>query len=242
MVLEGRMGNVEHMQEQIRFPHLVQSALEGFDQLGGQLANETHRIGQQEGQVADHHLADRGVEGGEQLVLSENRCLAQDIHQGRFAHIGIPDQSHTNQCAPVSPLRGHLLVDLFQVGLQFADAPADDPAIGLDLPFSGSFHADPSFLFLQVGPHLGQSGQQVLILGQFHLGSGMAGPSTCSKNVEDQMGSVHDLHAEQAFDVLQLRGRQLVVEDDQIHSFCLAEITDLLHFPTAEIGFGMGYV
>ncbi|CAI8284406.1 MAG: Uncharacterised protein [Flavobacteriia bacterium] len=56
------------------------------------------------------------------------------------------------------------------------------------------------------------------------------------------MGSVHDLHAEQAFDVLQLRGRQLVVEDDQIHSFCLAEITDLLHFPAAEIGFGMGHV
>ena len=141
------------MHQQIGLAHLVERRFERLDQLGRQFADEPDRIRKQERQVVEDHLADRGVERGEELVLGENLAFRNQVHQRRFAHVGIADQRHADHCAAVRTLHGHLAVDLLEVLLQFGDAVADDAAVGLDFALSGAAAGSRAApLAFEVGP------------------------------------------------------------------------------------------
>ena len=51
LLLEARMRNVDHMQQQVGLAHLVQRAFERIHQVGRQFTDKTDRIRQQEGQM-----------------------------------------------------------------------------------------------------------------------------------------------------------------------------------------------
>lgn len=138
LLLELRVRNVHHMNQQVGFANLVQRRFERLDQFRRQFADKAHRVRKQEGQIVENHLADRGVERGEELVLGENLAFRNQVHQRRFAHVGIADQRHADHCAAVRTLHGHLAVDLLEVLLQFGNAVADDAAVGLDFALSGA--------------------------------------------------------------------------------------------------------
>jgi len=72
LFFEIGVGNVDNMQENIRLAHFVQGRFERFDQRVGEFPEEAHRVGEEEGLIADHHLADCRVEGGEEFVLGKN--------------------------------------------------------------------------------------------------------------------------------------------------------------------------
>ena len=121
------------MNEQIGLAHLVQGRFEGLHQVVGQFADESYCIGQQERQVVDGDFTNRRVERGEEFVLGKDLGLAEQVHQRRFAHVGISDECHAHHLTAVLPLRSHLSVDAFEVFAQQGDAVIDDSAVGLNL-------------------------------------------------------------------------------------------------------------
>ena len=113
--LPVRRRRIHHMQDQIRAPHLVQGALEGLDEGGGQLLDETHRVGQGDFAAAVQFEAARGgVQRGEELVVGQHVRIRETVQQAGFARVGVARQRHFEHAGPVAhvPLRG---ADLLQV-------------------------------------------------------------------------------------------------------------------------------
>ena len=118
----------------------------------------------------------------------------------------------------------------------------DDLAVGLNLGFARTTHSDAALLALQVGPHAGQSGQQVLVLGQFDLRSRIGSLGAGRKNIEDEVGAVHDLDLQKFLNVFELRGAELVVEDYEVNLVFAHVFFDLVHFAGTQEEFGVGTV
>ena len=127
------MADIHHMHQQVGLAYLVERRFERLHEVRGQLSDEAHGVGQEEGKIVDGHLTDGGVERGEELVLSKHVALGQQVHHRRFAHVRIAHQRHTNETAAVLALRGLLLVYLFQALLQQGDALQDDTAVHFQL-------------------------------------------------------------------------------------------------------------
>ncbi len=104
LFFEIGMRYIYHMKQYVRLAHLVESRLERVDKVSGQLADKSYRVGEQEGQVVDYHLAYGGVECGEKLVFGEYLALAQEIHECGFAHIGVAYKCHAGKLATVFSL------------------------------------------------------------------------------------------------------------------------------------------
>jgi hypothetical protein len=61
------------------------------------------------------------------------------------------------------------------------------------------------------------------------------GARSCREDIEDQLGAVHDAAADAVLDVLPLRRRQLVVEDDQRGVTIFDDVAQFLDLPLAEV-------
>jgi hypothetical protein len=97
------------------------------------------------------------------------------------------------------------------------NALPDDPAVSFDLFLPSTFEADPPFLAGKVGPHPGQAGQQVLVLGQIDLGARLRRLGPLGENVQDQRRSVEHFHPVQGLVyVADLRGAKVIVKNDQV--------------------------
>jgi hypothetical protein len=118
----------------------------------------------------------------------------------------------------------------------------DEAPVGLELRLAGAPHADAATELLEVRPHAGQARQHVLQLRQLHLHPGLARAGPRGEDVEDQLGAVHDARVDRLLDVLSLRGRQLVVEDDERRVPRRHELAQLLDLALAEVRTGVGAV
>lgn len=81
----------------------------------GQFANETNRIGEEQGSIVQNPFAYRGIQGGEQFVFGEDLAAGQPIHQSGFAHVGIADQSNTELVLAVLALGLVLAINFFEL-------------------------------------------------------------------------------------------------------------------------------
>ena len=131
LVLKLGMRYIHNMQEEVGLAHLIESALEGVHEVVGQLAYESHRVGQQEGQIVHDDFTYRSVQGGKELVLGKHLALGKEIHECGLAHIGIAHKSHTDHTATVAALGGLLTVYLGQALLEQRHAVEDDTAVHL---------------------------------------------------------------------------------------------------------------
>ena len=226
------------MDEQVGLPHLVEGGFEGVDEVGGQFADESHGVGEQEGQIVDDLLRDRRVEGGKEFVLGKDLALGEQVHECALAHVGIAHECHANHASAVFALGGFLLVNLGEPLFQQGDALQDDTAVHLQLGLARSAQSHASLaaaatgaaaLTFEVGPEPLQSGQHISVLGQFHLGLGLGRLCAHGEDVENQTGAVENLHAEFLLDIADLFGRELIVEDDHTHfAFGFGFVEDIL--------------
>ena len=123
-----------------------------------QLADEAHRIADEEGQVAEHDFPHRSVQRCEELVLREHGALAQYVHQRALAHVSVAHQRHAHHLATVATLHGLLFIDVLQLLLQQRNAIAHDAAVGLDLFLAtATARAGAAALALQVRPQFGET-------------------------------------------------------------------------------------
>jgi hypothetical protein len=73
------------MQDQIGLQHLLQRGAEGGDQLMGQIADETHRVGQDDLRPpGSRDRPHRRVQRGEQHVLGQNLGPGQRLNSVDF--------------------------------------------------------------------------------------------------------------------------------------------------------------
>ena len=123
------------------------------------------------------------------------------------------------------------------------------PAVGFQLGFTGAARPDRRAppgrrLAYQMGPHTGQTREQILILRQLNLEPAFTGPRSSCKNIQDQTGAVQHLDAEFLGKYPHLRRGQFVVKDGHITAVHGDQLLHLGNFPVADkaSGFGSGPV
>ena len=92
-------------------------------------------------------------------------------------------------------------LDTLELGFEPLDALPDDPAVGLELGFARSPETNTAADAREVGPHPGQSREEVLELGQLDLELGFVAARPGGEDVEDDFGPVHDANPELALEV-----------------------------------------
>ena len=163
--------------------------------MGGQFANESNSIGHQERKIVDGHFANSGIECGEKFVLGKNIRLGQKIKQCGFSYIGISDQCHTNQFPAIFALCRFLLVDLFKPLFAEIDSIEHNTTVGLNLSFTGSTHANTTFLSFEVCPKTCQTGEEILILCKFNLSLGSRCLCSACEDIKNKAGAIENLYA-----------------------------------------------
>ena len=106
------MADIHDVEYEIGFADFVQRGLEGLDEAVRQFADEADGVGEQEWQVFDDHFADSGVQSGKEFVFGEDIGLADEIHQGGLAHVGIADKGYSDELTTVAALRLLLAINI----------------------------------------------------------------------------------------------------------------------------------
>ena len=115
----------------------------------------------------------------------------------------------------------------------------DQPTVRLELRLTGTARPDPAARALQVRPHPPQPRENVLELRQLDLHLRLGGPRPRREDVQDQLGPVYDPDLERVLEVLPLRGRELLVEDDEGGAGRLDQLLQLHDLPFTDVVLGM---
>ena len=142
-------------------------------------------------------LAGPGVERGEELVLDQHARAGQGVHQRALAGVGVADERDRRHVAPAGDLALLAGLDLRELRLEVLDAVADEPAVLFELLLAGASDADAALVARQVGPHPLEARQGVFELRQLDLEVGLVGPGAGGEDVEDDLGAVDHLDAEE---------------------------------------------
>ena len=218
------------MYKNVGVAHLIERSLERLHQVGGQLAYESHSVGEQEWQVFYHDLATSGVERSKKLVLGKHFALAKQVHKRGLSHIRIAHKGYSRELAAILALNGLLLVESAQALLQERDFVKNNSAVGLNLRFTRSAHTYTTTLALEVSPHSRESRQKILILRQLHLHLCIGSLRTLGKNIENKAGAVEHLHFHLLLNVGNLLWGEVIVENHQPHLIFLNILRYLLKF------------
>ena len=228
LLLEVRVGDVHHMNQQVGFAHLVQRRFERLDKMMRELADKTDGVGEQERQIVDSDLADGGIERGKELVLGKDVGFAHEVHERGFADVGISDECDTHHLAAVLALGSHLTVDALEVFAEQGDAVVDDSAVSLNLRLTRTaVGAATTALTVEVRPHTCQAREHVLQMRHLNLRLGVGGLCALEENLQNKDGAIHDadrllVFAVKGFlDVAELAGGEFVVEDNELYGLPL---------------------
>ena len=204
------------MQNEIGLLCFLYSRPERRHQMVRQLPDESHRVGHAEAVAfADIHFTRERVDRGEQPVFDEDIGARQRFEQTRLPGVGVADERRRRDVAPALPQIGAVFGDLFQPPLEHRDLVANHSAVGFELRLAGPAQSDTAANTRQVGPHAREPRQQVLELRELDLELGFVAARARREDVEDDLGAVHDAHAETLFELDALHRRERFVEQDQ---------------------------
>ena len=149
------------------------------------------------------------------------------------------------------PLRcvSRFLARRVELALEPRDARLDAPAVDLELRLTGTAVADESAarataraLLAELLAAAAQAREAVAELRELHLHHALLAARVLGEDVEDQRDAVDDVDLEQLLEVALLRGRELVVEHDEVDVERLGELLQLLRLARADVGGGVGRV
>ena len=216
-----RAGRVDDVQHQVRLGHLFERRAKRRDERVRQPIDESDGVGHQQlPLVRQAHLPHQRIQRDEQRVRRFGRLLRQQIEQRRLAGVGVADERderHRGLLAPGARMPPPLpdRVDLLRDGV---DLLANPPAIGLELRFAGTTRADAAAQPGERRAGADEARQQVLQLRQLDLPLPFARACAPREDVEDELRAIDHLAVDALFDLAQLRGRQLVVEDHDVRA------------------------
>jgi hypothetical protein len=225
------------VQHQGRQRDLLQSGSERFHQIVGELPHEPDRVRDRGlASAREGDAAGGGVQGREQLIGHENVRGGQRVHQRRLPSVRVTDDGDLRRPGglPAGPLELARPGEALHLPVELGDASADVLAVHLQLGLArppGPDAAAQSRHGLTPPP---QPGQEVVQLGQLHLGLALSRAGVQREDVEDQRGAVDDLCAEPFLQVPELPGGQLVVEDHRLRSRGVHRVVELGQLPPPE--------
>ena len=241
-----RVGGVDDVEEQIRAGGLLQGRAEGFDELVGQVADESDGVGVGEDDaVGGLGLTDGRVEGGEQGVLHHHLGVGEQVEQGGLARVGVPDDRDGGHVVagavlPLGLTGGRHGVDL---AAQFGHAGTDAATVEFDLRLTGSAGADSGTacdaaagLSGQRLAPTAQTWQEVFELGEFDLGLAFAGFRVLGEDVEDERDAVDDLDLDDVLESAPLAGGEFGVDDHGVGADAGDDVGEFGGFALAEVG------
>ena len=239
--LAGRIGGagVDDVDQVVGVGGDLERALERLDEPVGQAPDEADGVGEQHRFAAgERQAAGRRVERGEQAVLREHAGVGQGVEQRRLPGVGVADDRHRGEAAALALLALQVAgaVELLEVAIELADPAQDPPAIDLEPRLAATeAHADAAALLGEPGRGAApQAGQAVAQQGELDLGAAFERVGVLGEDVEDHGRAVDRRAAEQAFQVVLLCRRQLVVEHDGVGVDGEAQLAELLGLALAD--------
>ncbi|HEU4929749.1 MAG TPA: hypothetical protein VFU38_07955, partial [Candidatus Krumholzibacteria bacterium] len=129
-----------------------------------------------------------------------------------------------------------MLVDLLELPFQRRDALVDLAAVDFQLSFAGAARADTAGLALEVLPEVLEPRERVFELRKLDLDLRLLCFRVTREDVEDQFGAIDAANVEALFEVLGLRGGEVVVENDEIDPELLASLFEIIDFAVTDVG------
>ena len=177
------------------------------------------------------------------MRADEQHLRAGDaVEERAFAGVGVADQGdggHGNRLAALALLLAHAAHG-FEIELELIDAALDAAAIGFELGFAGSAGADAAAQLRHGFAAAGETRQHVFELRQLHLQLALAGAGVAGKDVENQLRAVEHAAGQSGLKIAQLRGRKIVIEENQIGLRGSRDTGDLLDLAGADSVAGSG--
>ena len=222
---------------------LFERGAEARNQRVGKVADEADGIGEQDLAAGRKlQLPEFGVEGSEHTGRFEHAGLGEGIEEGALAGVGIADEGDhgDRDCLAALPLLMADAADGVELGLDVVDAKVDLAAIGLELGFARAAGSDAAAKLRHGATASGQAGQLVFELCEFYLELALAGLGVAGEDVEDELRTVDDVAGKPGFDVAQLRGGEVVVEENKRGVGGGHDANNLVEFALADEAGGIG--
>ena len=102
------------------------------------------------------------------------------------------------------------------IELELIDAALNAAAIGFELGFAGSASADAAAELRHGFAAAGEARQHVFELRELNLELALARAGVAGKDVEDELRAVEDAAGQGGLEVAQLRGRKVVIEENEV--------------------------
>jgi hypothetical protein len=217
LVADGA-GGILDVEENLGALHLFEGGAEAGDEGMGKVADEADRIGEQDLAARGKlELAELGVEGSEHAGGLEHAGLGESVEEGALSGVGVADEGdyRDGDCFAALALLMADATDAFELGLDVVEAEVDLAAVGLKLGLSRAAGSDAAAKLGHGAASTSEAGELVFELGEFYLKLAFAGLGVAGEDVKDELGAVDDVAGETGFDVAELRGRQVVVEEDE---------------------------
>ena len=208
-----------------------------------QLLDEADGVGQEDFLLlGQHEVARRRVERREELVLGEDLGAREPIQQRRLARIGVADEGDERDARELAAPAVQVAVLLHGVDLCFevVDARVDAAAVDLEFRLAGAARADTAAEAREHESLAAEARQVVLELRELDLQLALPRAGALCEDVEDQCRAVDDLDAEHLLEIVLLRRRELVVEDQERRIAVLDFHGDLGDFAAPEEEGGVG--
>ena len=173
----------------------LQRRAEGRHQLVRQVANESHRVGEDDGPPSGNiQSPHRRIERREQLILDVDARVRQRVEQASTCRRSCIRPGPPSGCPHGSRFwaihRAPLRPTCSSRCLELADTVADQASIALELGLTRTAKADTALLPFEVSPAPDQSGRQVPQLRELDLQLAFETPRALREDVQDQTGTI----------------------------------------------------
>ena len=179
------------------------------------------------------------VERGEELVFGQLVRTGELVEQRALAGVRVADERDGHPVVAGGDLALLAAEHFVEVVAEIGDSPFDEPTVCFQLLFARAAHADAGLDAGQVGPHPLEPRERVFELGEFDREPGFVRLGARRENIENHFGAIEHLDAQGTFQIANLGGGEIVVEDHGVgiggpdHQFelfdlALAEISGLI--------------
>ena len=216
---------------------LFEGGPEGLDQVRRQVVDETHGVREQDFPLHRHpEAAARRFQGLEHPLPGGDPAAGQPVQQGGLAGVRVTHQRDHRQ-PPGVPALAAEFTDArhpLQVALQPADALPGAAAVHFQAGLAGAAAADAAAQPGERGVPLGQPGQPVAQLRQFHLQPPFPALGATGEDIEDELGPVEHLEVGGGGDVAPLGGGEVRGEEQRVGAPVEGANDERFQFPAAE--------
>ena len=231
------------MEEHLSLRDLFKRGAEAGDESVGKIADEADSVREKDAAAAGKlDGAKFGIERGEHARGREHLRTGDGVEERAFAGVGIANESNGGNgdgFAALALLAANA-ADGVERELEVIDAALDAAAIGFELGFAGTASADAAAELRHGFAAARKAREHVFELRELNLELTFARACVTGKNVEDKLSAIEDAARKSGFKVAQLRGREVVIEEDEVGVGGGGDGCDLFNFAGANEGGGIG--